>query len=77
MNQRMARPDGPEIERLREEKGWSRVQLGELVAVGRSSIYHIEHGRPVKVSTLWLIASVLGVPAQDITASDASDRISA
>lgn len=54
-------PNGAELKRLRDEKGWTQADLESESGVSRGSIWKMEQGIPVSRRTLGLIADALGV----------------
>jgi len=58
---------GQRVARLREDRGWTQVELGARAGVPASAIGTVERGRgSVDVVRLWRITRGLGVPMVDV-----------
>jgi len=60
------KPAGSQIRRLRLERGWSAGDLAVRVKRGRSTIHHVENGRPTDILLIHKLASVFGVKPDDL-----------
>ena len=57
---------GDRIRALRQQRGWSQEQLGEMVHFSQSKISKIENGDWDSLSALKLLAAALGVNIEDL-----------
>ncbi len=63
------------IRQLREERGWTQLQLANKLGVTPSSIYKWEAGRnQPKVAQLRALARVFGVSSDTIALEEASKK---
>lgn len=59
-------PDGPEIRRLRVDRGWTAGQLGAQIGFHPESVRRAEGGRPIGDVFASRLARALGVRVEDI-----------
>lgn len=61
---------GPNLRRLRDERGWSLERLAQLAGVSRAMLGQIELGQSVPtIKTLWRVAKALEVPFSTLLAA--------
>ena len=65
---------GDKIRTLRQKRGWSQEQLGEIVGFSQSKINKIENGDWDSLSDLRLIARALGVPIEEFVREDEAEN---
>lgn len=62
----MARPDAPEVRRLRLRNGWTQAELAQRIGRTQASISQIENGRPVSHVLMRQVARALKVKVANI-----------
>lgn len=58
---------GARIRILRQQRGWTQIQLAEHAAVSRRTLMRIEQGLPAQRATIRCIARALDVEEEDLT----------
>ena len=61
---------GAVVQDLRERRGMSRTQFGDLINRSHESIRRIELGKPVSRVLVCQVANVLGVDADELIVPD-------
>ena len=63
-------PRGAVVQDLRERRGLSRMQLGDLINRSHESIRRVEHGKPVSRVLVCQVANLLKVDADELIVPD-------
>src|SRR5690242_18361470 len=66
------KPNGPEIERRRQGKGWTQDDLEKKVGCGIRTIQRLENGESALVRTIAELAGALGCEPKDLLISQDS-----
>ena len=61
MNQRVVKPNGPMIVRLRREKGWDQADLARQAVCNKRTMERREHSVPVFPRIVRVVAEALGM----------------
>ena len=62
----MARPDGPQVRRLRLRNGWTQAEMAQRIGRTQAAISKVESGRPVSHVLMRQVARALKVKFSEI-----------